>query len=67
MPEWVAFALSAVTVIAGISYWGGRLARALEGIERTIDSMAKRQDESDKSVDVLRNRVTRLEALEDAR
>jgi hypothetical protein len=65
LPDWVPFALTALATISGVSYWGGRLARALEGIEHTIGKMAARQDETEKHVGAHDSRLARLEALQE--
>jgi hypothetical protein len=65
MADWVPFALTAVSTIAGVSYWGGRLARALEGIEHTMQKMADRQDATEKHVGAHDSRLARLEALQE--
>ena len=65
MSEWLPFALSAGAILGGVSYWGGRLARALEGIERAMEKIVQRQDETERHVGAHDSRLARLEALQE--
>lgn len=61
MPDWLPFALSSGVVLAGVSYWGGRVATALEGIQQTLARLASRQDACESEVIEHGTRLTRLE------
>lgn len=63
--DWAGLIITVVTVLGGISYWGGRLARALEGIERAMEKMVQRQDETEKHVTAHDSRIARLEAFQE--
>ena len=63
--DWLGLILTAASVLVGVSYWGGRLARALEGIERTMEKMVARQDETEKHVTAHDARLARLEAFQE--
>lgn len=61
LPDWVPFALSAGAMLAGVSYWGGRVATALEGIQQTLSRLATRQDECEVRIGDHGTRLTKLE------
>lgn len=63
--DWFALGCTVASILAGVSYWGGRLARALEGIEATMQQMARRQDETEKHVGTHDARLARLEAFQE--
>lgn len=63
--DWLGLVMTAASILAGVSYWGGRLARALEGIERAMDKMVQRQDETEKHVTAHDARLARLEAFQE--
>lgn len=67
MPTWVPVVLSVLTLLLGVSYWAGRLARALEGIEASLQSMAVRQREAEASLQRHESRLTRLETIKEGR
>ena len=61
MPDWIPFALSAGAMLAGVSYWGGRVATALEGIQNTLARLASRQDACEVDIIDHGTRLTKLE------
>lgn len=61
MPDWIPFALSAGAMLAGVSYWGGRVATALEGIQATLARLATRQDECEVHIQQHENRLIKVE------
>jgi len=63
--DWVGLVLTAASILVGVSYWGGRLARALEGIEQSMASMVRRQDETEKHITSHDSRLARLEAFQE--
>lgn len=61
MPDWIPFALSSGVVLAGVSYWGGRVATALEGIQATLARLATRQDKCEVDIQQHENRLVKVE------
>ena len=61
MPEWLSIILSAGAVLGGVTYWAGRIARALEGVEAALVQVGIRQAETDDRVRALEERQARSE------
>ena len=61
MPEWLSIILSAGAILGGVTYWAGRIARALEGVEAALVQVGVKQAETDGRVRALEDRVARAE------
>ena len=61
MPDWVSILLSGGAILGGVTYWAGRIARALEGVEAALVQVGIRQAETDDRVRALEERQARSE------